>query len=147
MNKERLQVYISRENARALKQYVAAHPSKSKSSVVDSAIREFFTNATDADVLYRRLDRQQRTVGKIGRDLEVLQEAFAIFVRLWFAHTPRVGEQERESAQVYAAQRYEQFCDFVGKQLSQGHKFVDDIAEDIPEPEGSLGEGDDGDGE
>ena len=134
MNKFKIQSYISRDNDAALKKYLAAYPKKSKSSVVDAALSDFFANTTDADVLYRRLDRQHRAVGKVARDLEVLQEAFAVFVRLWLAHTPRIGEGERDSAQASAAQRYEQFCDFVGKQLSQGHKFVDDVAEDVPSP-------------
>ena len=145
MNKIRLQGYISRENDRALKKYIAAHPRKSKSSVIDAALSEFFSNTTEADVLYRRLDRQQRAIGKLGRDLEILQEAFAVFVRLWFAHTPRVGEGERESAQTYAQQRYAQFCDYVGRQVAQGHQFVDDIAYDMPGAEtGTGGPGEDG---
>ena len=138
MNKVKIQGYISRDNDSAMKKYLAAHPKTSKSSVVDAALADFFNNTTDSDVLYRRLDRQQRAIGKIARDLEVSQEAFAVFVRLWFAHTPRVGEGERDSAQTYAAQRYDQFCDFVGKQLSQGHKFVDDIAEDVPDAPGVI---------
>ncbi len=132
MNKLKVQGYISKENDVALKKYLAAYPKKTKSSVIDAALGDYFSNTTDTDVLYRRLDRQQRSIGKVTRDLEVLQEAFAVFVRLWFAHTPRVGEGEREAAQHYASMRYEQFCEFVGDQLAQGHKFVDDLAEDLP---------------
>ncbi len=141
MNKVKIQGYISQDNDRALKKYLAAYPKKSKSSVIEAALAEFFTNTTDADVLYRRLDRQQRAVGKVARDLEVFQEAFAVFVRLWFAHTPRIGESERDGAQTYAAQRYAQFCEYVGKQLAGGHTFVDDIAEDVPLATGAGGEG------
>ena len=131
MNKIRLQGYISRDHERALKKYLAAHPKKSKSSVIEAALSDFLNNTSDSDVLYRRLDRQQRAVGKVMRDLEVLQEAFAVFVRLWFAHTPRVGEDERDSAQAFAQHRYAQFCEYVGEQLTQGHKFVDDVAVDV----------------
>lgn len=141
MNKVKLQGYITRDNDRAMSKYLAAYPKKSKSSVIDAALSDFFNNTTDSDVLYRRLDRQQRAVGKVSRDLEVLQEAFAVFVRIWFAHTPRVGEGERDSAQAYASKRYEQYCDFVSKQLAQGHTFIDDIATDVPTPNSEVNKG------
>ena len=78
------------------------------------------------------LDRHTRSLAKVARDVEILQEAFAVFTKLWFAHTPRISESERESAQTFAEGRYHQFCEYVGRQLGAGHAFVDDVASDLP---------------
>ena len=56
-----------------------------------------------------------------------MAEALSVFVKIWFAHTPRIPDSDKDHAQ-----RYEQFCDYVAKQVSGGHYFVDDLAEDSP---------------
>jgi hypothetical protein len=132
MTRPKVQGYVSRDMEKALDRHVAQHPGQSKSSVIEASLKAYLTNTTDTDLLYRRLDRHTRSLAKVSRDVEMLQEALAVFVKLWFAHTPRVAESERENAQVFAEGRYQQFCDYVGRQLASGHAFVDDIATDLP---------------
>ncbi len=132
LSKASLQSYVSRDTKRRLDDYVARKKSKSKSAVVEAALIAYLEDATDTDLLYRRLDRQSRSLARISRDQELLSEAFAVFVKLWFAHTPRVAEAEREAAQHFAAGRYIQFVDHVAQQFAGGERFIDDLVSDLP---------------
>lgn len=132
MNKESLQAYVAREVKLRLKDYVGRGRGRTLSSVIEAALIAYFDDATDSETLYRRLDRQTRLMGKITRDQELLNEAFAVFVKLWFAHTPRIPETERDAAQRVAAQRFEQYVAHVAHEFAGGHRFIDDLATDLP---------------
>lgn len=132
MSKESLQAYVSRDTKRRLDDYAARQRGKSKSSIVEAALIAYLEDSTDTDLLYRRLDRHSRLLGRVSRDQELLAEAFAVFVKLWFAHTPRVPESERDDAQHFASGRYSQYVQHVAKQFAGGDRFVDDLASDLP---------------
>jgi len=103
----------------------------SQSSVVEAALQEYLDDHSDIKLLLRRLDRQSRHLDRLERDMGVLSEAFGVFVQLWFAHTPRLGETEKKSAEKEAWGRYSQFVEYVSKQITGGHRFVDDLVQDI----------------
>ena len=132
MNKHSLQAYVAIDLKRRLHDHVKRGKGRTLSSVVEAALIAYFDDATDTDTLYRRLDRHARLLGKVSRDQDLLNEAFAVFVQLWFAHTPRVAASERDSAQRFAAQRFEQFVTHVAREFASGHRFVDDLASDLP---------------
>jgi len=128
MNKESLQTYLTRELKNRLKDHVSCGKGRTQSSVIEAALTAYFDDATDSDVLYRRLDRLSRTLNKLSRDQDLLNESFAVFVQLWFAHTPRLPESERDGAQRYAASRFAQFVEHVAGQFAEGHRFAEDLA-------------------
>lgn len=68
---------------------------------------------------------------RIERDLMVLAEVFGVFVQLWFAYTPRLGDEDRKGAEKEAWNRYSQFVEYVARQLAGGHLFVNDRVEDV----------------
>ncbi len=127
----RQQFHLDEQTYTLLRRYCKAN-GKSLSSVGDAAIRAYLDDTTDSKLLFRRLDRHTRLLDKANRDVQLLSEAFAVCVKLWFAHTPRIGASEQDAAQTSAAQRYEQYCDYVAQQIAGGHAFVDDLAEDAP---------------
>jgi hypothetical protein len=61
------------------------------------------------------------------RESEVFMETFMVFVKLWFAHTPPVSEDSKDSAQVSAEARYEHFVKYVNDLLARGHRAFDDF--------------------
>jgi hypothetical protein len=75
----------------------------------------------------RRLDRLGRALARTQRDLELHSEAFAVFVKIWFAHTPSVAPDARKAAQTLAESRYRQFVDYVAQQFTGGRRFIDDL--------------------
>ena len=127
----KFQTYLDDDLDKNLRQY-CAKTGKSISSVANAAMRAYLDETTDTKLLFRRLDKHTRALTKANRDIQLMAEALSVFVKIWFAHTPRIPDSDKDNAQRYAAQRYEQFCDYVAKQISGGHYFVDDLAEDAP---------------
>lgn len=130
MNKK-FQTYLDPKLDKNLRQY-CAKTGKSISSVTNAAIRAYLDETTDTKLLFRRLDKHTRGLAKANRDIQLMAEALSVFVKIWFAHTPRIPDSDKENAQRYSAQRFEQYCDYVAAQISGGHYFVDDLAQDAP---------------
>ncbi len=60
-------------------------------------------------------------------DLELLSEAFAVWVKVWFAHTPCITDDAQESARRTAESRFAQFIEHVVERFTGGHRFLDDL--------------------
>jgi hypothetical protein len=46
----------------------------------------------------RRLDRLGRALERTQRDEELQTEAFAVFVKIWFAYIPTIPQDSRKAA-------------------------------------------------
>src|SRR5262249_1118164 len=79
-------------------------------------------------LMLRRLDRLAREAVRHQRDLEVLSEAFAVYVRLWCAYLPPLSPQESDSARREGAHKYEQFIEVGSGQLAAGERFAPRVA-------------------
>ena len=91
----RLQPYVDGALAERLDQFCAA-TDVTVSAVVVAAIRQYLDGTSDATLVLRRLDRLGRALARNHRDVELLSEAFAVFVRVWFAHTPVIPESGKK---------------------------------------------------
>jgi len=49
-----------------------------------------------------------------------MAEAFAVFVQLWFAFTPSIGENEKDAARREAWNQYQKFVEYVATQMEGG---------------------------
>ena len=74
-------------------------------------------------LVLRRLDRLGRADDRVHRDIELLSASFAVFVRLWFAHTPSLREEAKPAAREDAESRYQQFKDYVAQEFMGGRRF------------------------
>jgi hypothetical protein len=104
-----------------------------ESSVVEAALTDYLDGTGDATLLLKRLNRLGRSHERAQRDIEVLSEAFAVFVRIWSVHVPELADP---SAPIVANKRYQAFLDTVRAQFTNGHRFVDDLVEEqVADPE------------
>lgn len=103
-----------------------------ESSVVEEALSQYLDEKGDMAVVLKKMNRQVRSLDRVNRDVKVLSEAFSVFVQLWFAHTPKVSEEDKDVAQHEAFVRYRKYLDFVGEQLGGGHTFIDDLTREEP---------------
>ena len=122
----RIHPYVAKEVAERLQKYCAASGA-TESAVVEAALRQHLDGTSDRTLLFRRLDRIGRGVGRMQRDLELQAEAFGVFVRVWFAHTPNVAGESRRAAQSGSEARYRQYAQYVAEQFSMGKRFLDDL--------------------
>jgi len=131
----RLLPYVAEEIARRVAN-VSASTGVTESAIVEAALRQYLDGTGDKTLLLRRLDRLGQAVTRDRRELEILSQAFAVFMRLWFAHTPSLEEDAKPSARVNAESRYQQFVEHVGKQFSDGRRFVDDLPQGLAANDG-----------
>jgi predicted transcriptional regulator len=110
----------------------------SESALVKSALGQYLDETKDATLLLRRLDRLGRAEARTQRDLEVLSQAFGVFVRLWLAHTPTVAAEAKPGARVNAENRYGRFTQHVADQFSAGRRFLDDLPREVVAEEAEL---------
>src|SRR5260370_22739894 len=118
----RIHPYVDREAARRLAEYRAASGIAS-STVVQAALRQYLDRTSDTTLILRRLDRLGPADARAHRDLELLSEAFAVWVKVWFAHTPRITDDAKESARRTAESRFAPFLEHVVQPLTAGPPF------------------------
>jgi hypothetical protein len=121
----RLHPYVEEALAKRLSTYCAATGIAS-SSVIEAALRQYLDETSDKTLILRLLGRLARAQVRTQRDLEVLSEAFAVWVRIWFAHTPRI-EDGTELARRTAESRYARFVEQIAERFSGGERFLDDL--------------------
>jgi hypothetical protein len=139
----RVQTRISSETYAMLKKTCAARR-VSLRAALETAVREYVEGFSDPLIIMRRFDRLGRAQDRLQRDVDLFMEAFAVFLKLWFAHTPAVAPDARRAAQSSAEARYQQFVAYLGEQFSGGHRFLQDLPEtalDNRDKVEELGEG------
>ncbi|MER9147186.1 ribbon-helix-helix domain-containing protein [Mesorhizobium opportunistum] len=114
---------------------LSRNPSTSKSAIVARAVEAFIERRGENELDQRygkRLDRLSRDLGHVRRDVEMLLESLALFIRFSItlhAHTP-VPDR---ATQAIAQERFDKFVEQVGRQIASG--------------KGALGNKNDGGGE
>lgn len=132
--KAQISAYLDQDVMKMLSDY-AARRDLSQSLVVEAAIASFLS--PDADerreaAITKRLDRIDRRMTRLERDLGISIETLAIFVRFWLATTPALPEPVAQGARAKAGERYDAFVSALGRRLAKGPKLRQEIAEDLP---------------
>jgi predicted DNA-binding protein len=107
-------------------------------NVIETAIHHYLNATSDATLVLKQLHRLGRAEARLQRDMELLSEAFAIFVQLWFAHTPSVPAQVKVDARATANSRYKQYVQYIVRQFSGGQRFLDDLPRELVADEREL---------
>jgi hypothetical protein len=117
------------ELARRLKAYCAA-TTTTEGAVTDAALAQYLDRTSDHTVLMRRLDVISRQLTRVARDNNMLAEAFATFVHIWYAYTPELPDEAKASAHRQANRRFAVFVQRVAERLGNGRPFLDDLVRD-----------------
>lgn len=121
--KVRQNLYIDRELSDAL-EVLASGPGANKSRLVNDALAAWLarrgTKEID-DLLKVRLDRMSRELGLVRRDIDVVLESLALFVRYQLLVTAPLPEADSAALAVGVA-RFEKFVGQVGRQLATGRR-------------------------
>ncbi|MFT9166336.1 MULTISPECIES: hypothetical protein [Acetobacteraceae] len=78
------------------------------------------------------LDRLTRQMQRQERDLMIALETHALFIRFWLGQMPPLPAEAQDAANALGQERFTRFLDTLGRRLSQGRSFRDDIPLDIP---------------
>lgn len=131
--KKRLSVYLDPDLMRLLADF-ADRREQSRSIIAEAAIASFLS--PDADerqeaAITKRLDRIDRNIQRLERDVGIANEAFAIFIRAWLTSTAHLPEVAQAAARAKGGERYDRFIEALGRRLAQGPRLRQEVPEDI----------------
>jgi hypothetical protein len=128
--KSRQNLYLDRGLCDALDRLAKA-PGGNKSRIVNDALAAFLKRraSSELDELFGvRLDRMSRELERVGRDLEVLLESHALFVRYQLTVMAPVPEADAAAIAIGNA-RFDRFVAQLGRQLAAGKSSLTSLAE------------------
>lgn len=129
--KYRQNLYIDRKIADAL-EALAAKPGGNKSRIVNDALADWLERQAATrvdDALKLRLDRMTRELQRVARDLDVVLESFALFVRYQLTVSAPLPEADAAALAV-GRDRFEKFVAQVGRQIAAGKRTLDETPGD-----------------
>lgn len=101
-----------------------------QASIVETAIASFLSpdgsERMEAAVT-RRLDRLSKQNERLEFQIDVTNEALALFVRFWLNANPPIPETALAAAQAQGKQRYEGFVQALARKLETGVRFPGEI--------------------
>jgi hypothetical protein len=133
----RLHPYVDAALAGRLRAHCAAG-GFTESAAVQQALLQYLDRTGDTTLILRRLDRLDRACARTHQDLEILSEAFAVWMKIWFAHTPTIDEDAKHLARRSAESRFGQFVEHVAQRFENGHRFLDDFPREPISDEAEL---------
>jgi len=132
MTKARLSVYLDPDMMAQLAE-LADRKRQPKSLIAEAAIMSFLT-PDDADrreaVVTRRLDLLTRQGERLERDLSVVAETLALFIRFWLTVTPPLPQSAQAAAQAAGRERFESFLEALGRRLAKGRSVLREVSFD-----------------
>ena len=138
--KKRLSIRLSAPLARKL-EFVAGRSSGTKSALIEEALRARLEPEQVPgidDVLIRRLNELNRAIGGIARDIAIVTETLALFVRYFLTITPPLPQGEQEPARLLGKQRFQVFVAQVGRRLAGEQRLFSEVLETIAGNEPDL---------
>lgn len=123
--KVRQNLYIDREISNAL-EALASGPGGNKSRLVNDALAAWLTRQGRKevdDLLKERLDRISRELQLTRRDVDIVLESLALFVRYQLMVTAPLPEADSAAVAV-GRDRFEKFVGQVGRQLASGRRTI-----------------------
>jgi hypothetical protein len=121
--KVRQNLYIDREIAEAL-DALARKPGGNKSRIVNDALATWLARRASKqvdDLLKPRLDRISRDVALARRDIDVLLESLALFIRYQLTVTAPLPEADTAALAV-GSERFQRFVTQLGRQIAAGKR-------------------------
>ncbi|MFC7049495.1 CopG family transcriptional regulator [Emcibacter nanhaiensis] len=138
--KPRINVYVQPEELRKVDR-LAAKSGVSRSGLVELALGQYLEEGGlpgSEELILRRLDRLGRQFGRLERDLTILLETKALFIRYFLTMTPPLPVEDREAASAKGQQRFEEFVTFLGRRLAEGNGLTARVMEQLQGEETDL---------
>lgn len=105
---------------------LCSRPGASQSVIVADALRAYFdSRGADAldEKLKVRLERFGGQLSRIERDVAIVMESLALFVRFELMVTTPLPQAEQAAARALAQDRFQEFIDSVSRRLAHGKNF------------------------
>ena len=129
--KKRLSIYLDPDLMRLLADF-ADRREQPRSTMAEAAIASFLSPDADERLeaaFAKRLDRIDRIIQRLERDISIANEAFAIFIRSWLTSTAAPPETAQSAAYAKGGERYDKFLEALGRRLAKGPRLRQELSE------------------
>jgi len=119
-------IRLSPEVAGQLAEY-AIRKRASQAEIVEAALVSFLSpdgSERMEAAFSRRIDRVMRQLEQLDRNVEVGNEALALFVRFWLTANPPLPDSALASAQAQGKERYDGFVQALARRLDTGERLA-----------------------
>jgi hypothetical protein len=126
--KRRHQFYLDGKLAEQL-MALAAKPGSSKTAIMTDALQAYLDRRGAGELEERfkvRLDRLSMQLGRIERDLQVVAESLALFIRFQLTITGPLPEADR-AARALGQDRFHSFVEQVSRRIAAGRSLSDEV--------------------
>jgi hypothetical protein len=131
--KPKIGVYLTNDVAKQLKMAVR-RSGATKSDIVNEALAQFLdptpAKGPEKEVLLR-LNGLAKRLRRIHREVEVVAESFAVFVRYYLMITPPLPKSERADAEKLGGERYEVFIRQIAKRITSDSGMASEIMQRV----------------
>ena len=106
----------------------------SQAQVVEAALASFLSPDGPERLeaaLVRRLDRLSRQSDRLAWNLDVGNEAMALFVRFWLTNNAPLPDTAMAAAQAMGRERYEGFVEALARRMTSGPRLGNEILVDV----------------
>jgi len=126
-------VYLTDDVAKQLRVAVR-RPGVTKSSIVNAALRRFLDPAPvkeHGEEVLERLRRLAKKHRQLHREVQILVEMMALFVRYFLTINPPLPESEQNAAEMRGRERYAVFVRQIARRITSDSRLVSDVMETI----------------
>lgn len=81
-------------------------------------------------VLTKRIDKLARALDRLEWNLDLSNEAFALFVRFWLTSTAPLPDAAMPAAQATGRKRWDGFVDSLSRRMEGGPKLAEELSKD-----------------
>ena len=126
-------VYLTDDVAKLLR-IAARRPGATKSSIVNEALLRLLDPAPEKDRGAEVIDRLRGLAKKhrqLHREVEVVTESFALFVRYFLTITPPLPQSEQHAANILGRKRYAVFVKQIAKRIASDRNLISEVMRTI----------------
>jgi hypothetical protein len=132
--KTKIGIYLSADVARRFK-VATRRRNATKSGLVNEALRRLFQppapEADRGDEILQLLTSLAKRLRRLQRELLVMTETLALFVRYSLMISPPIPESEREAAEALGRKRYEVFIREIAQRVTSDKGMIADVIRTI----------------
>ncbi len=131
--KRKIGVYLTDDVAKRLRVAVR-RPGLTKSGIVNEALRRFFEHTPEkepGEEVLGRLRWLAKRLRQVHRDVEIVAETFALFVRYFLMINPPLPQSEQDAAEKLGRQRYEVFVKQIARRIASDRNLISDVMRTI----------------
>ncbi len=125
--KARVSIYLSDAVERQL-EFASREPGKSKSAVIEESLaKQFDPERQWESVVTRRLDRLEKRLAQITRDLAIIAETQAIHLWTFYNSMQSLPPEVQQERKALGKKRYEAAISLIADRLSGGKGHLDSV--------------------